>query len=483
MPLEFTYKTKKYRWYAGLKREKKREMIRVFEELKQKGYFLGFQQLRDKMQLLQPIPENFNILIRPREQIISDLEFQLVKTFKAILNQKKINWNPYHISRPYIPLYNENAGIPTEGITSDIEFLEVFQWDERSGPNRLGSYPSSKKTPLKDMMQIYANHIAEKESGFLALSNPERTLMSYYAGPATRLFLIAQIKGVQDVVHYESKMEAVMNKIVILIPSGDDANPDQVATKLEGFYHEFSPQKTIPIAEILKEIANHKILKLICSKLQQDGRISSDILKDWLKIPLQKGLINLDKDLKPLFEIGLFDRRFVGDSVNIGLIKDFTPILAPPFVFLKNLPNITIDLQLKTVYLKQIGEKMQGRMNESGNMELATNLLTKANILKLLDYLKSNYLQAGHYSHLTALGIENPTQAVQELLDANFLMIIEFQSEKYYFPVIEVGFIVFSPEYIYSILIDQIKKGSEDHPQLFTYLSMLTEENPFFPLN
>jgi hypothetical protein len=482
MPLQFQYRSKYYRWYSGLKREKKREMIRIFTQLKQQGIFLGFQHLQEKLLLQQSFLEKERLKTRNREEMISNFEYQALKAFLAILDKKSPLWNPYHSKFPYISLNPQNLNNHSQGLTSDIDYIEVFQWDERSGPTRLGNYPSNKKTPLKDMMQIYANHIAEKEAGFLAVSNPERTLMSYYAGPASRLFLIAQITGVQDVVQYELIMETIMNKISNLVPTGEDAQVDRIQPKLEGFFHDFSPKESVSIADALKDIANHKILRLICNKLQQEGFMTIEAMKEWLKMPIQKGLIDIEKDLNILYELGILGRRFIGDRLYIGLLRDITPVFFPPFQFLNNLPKLSVIPQISTEYLKMIAQLVEGRMNNTENFNTANNLLAKPDILKLLGYLQANYLQADHYSHLSALGIENPKQAVQELIEANFFITIENQTGKYYLPIIEIGFLVFSPEYLYSPLFDKITQDTTIHQQIYGFLCMLNEENPFLPL-
>jgi hypothetical protein len=71
-----------------------------------------------------------------------------------------------------------------------IDGLTMMQWDERGGPQNLGSYPTSMNLDLKLFMQIYSNHQAEGTAGMVSMSYAEGMLTSYYSGPDAELFAI-----------------------------------------------------------------------------------------------------------------------------------------------------------------------------------------------------------------------------------------------------------------------------------------------------
>lgn len=92
--------------------------------------------------------------------------------------------------------------------------LTVHYWDERAGPQRLGVFPSSLRLGMKDFMQVYANHQADREPGMLSMGANKQTLTSYYSGAPHEIFIILLSKEGDDPDKYEAKLKSMCEQII-----------------------------------------------------------------------------------------------------------------------------------------------------------------------------------------------------------------------------------------------------------------------------
>jgi hypothetical protein len=85
--------------------------------------------------------------------------------------------------------------------------LFAWKWDDR-GPEFFGGYPESEELPPTLLMQIFGQHAAGGDDpGFLAMSNDQQSIGSYYCGAETRLYLGLITHEKFDLSQFENGLE------------------------------------------------------------------------------------------------------------------------------------------------------------------------------------------------------------------------------------------------------------------------------------
>lgn len=348
----------------------------------------------------------------------------------------------------------------------------IMKWDDRLGTTLEATYPEEINITDGTMMQIYSAHEYSGEAGIISLMVGPLNIISYYAGPERRYYIILLLNIDDDPDTFEGGLSDIAR--IVLQNVEDKA----FMPMLPSLFQRISIYPSLNREQKLAITYEDQIKRMIIDRLREEGVLSKSELIIWLKDEYKHGHVDVDALIVDLIKIDVIKESSVKGmpSELIFFINDLLMTRRPPTKLLKNPVERGLPENFTNDYNTTVKGFFQNyRPSREDNLELI-NLMMDPQVYETLRLLRTMVCTKNEIEKLKKKGVEEVDRVLKTLWDNQIVHVFQSSEGIEYYALLSDFYIdTIFPKYILQTIISEYDVKSKADRVLVEYLNVLED--------